>query len=178
MDNTIRGPGGAEHLGTVDRLLSRFGRITSGQKLIPEIDGLRFLAIGAVFAYHANTLAARARAEASGWVEGDDLWPWLLENSLTASLSKGFLGVDIFFAISGFILGLPFARHFRQGAPPKDRRIRVRGGRQVGGRRRSVGGQRRAVGARVWQLPATGWALADRPGRAPERRPTALSRRP
>ena len=118
MDNTIECRGGAEHHGAVDRLLSRFGRITSGQKLIPEIDGLRFLAIAAVFAYHANTLAARARAGASGWVEGEDLLPWLLESPLTACLTKGFLGVDIFFAISGFILGLPFARHYRQGAPP------------------------------------------------------------
>jgi peptidoglycan/LPS O-acetylase OafA/YrhL len=118
MDSATECPGGLKRAGALDGLLSRFGRITSGQKLIPEIDGLRFLAIGAVFAYHANTLAARARAEGSGWIEGEDLMPWIRESPLMACLAKGYLGVDVFFAISGFILGIPFARHYRQGSAP------------------------------------------------------------
>jgi peptidoglycan/LPS O-acetylase OafA/YrhL len=118
MDTAIDSPGGPTREGAASRLLSRFGRITSGQKLIPEIDGLRFLAIGAVFAYHANTLAARARADRFDWSEGGDLTRWVCEDPMTACFAKGYLGVDVFFAISGFILGLPFARHYRQGSAP------------------------------------------------------------
>ena len=109
-----------QRAGWADVVLVRLSRVTSGQKLIPEIDGLRFVAIASVFAYHSNTLAVRERALLSGWQDPERLAAWFDESWLTASLAKGYLGVDLFFAISGFILGLPFARHFREGTPPVD----------------------------------------------------------
>ncbi|ANH80450.1 hypothetical protein A8C56_05100 [Niabella ginsenosidivorans] len=79
-------------------------RVTSGGKFINEIDGLRFVAIIPVLIQHMterferNTSINFAKPE-----EG---------NFLSFLASRGFLGVYIFFVISGFILALPFASHY------------------------------------------------------------------
>lgn len=83
--------------------VSRFlSRKTTGSSLIPEIDGFRFFAIGTVLLYHLNTHLKRVYSPnvEVGYLEG-----WL--NNI---VSRGSVGVDVFFAISGFILALPFAR--------------------------------------------------------------------
>ncbi|MBS1737746.1 MAG: acyltransferase [Bacteroidetes bacterium] len=76
--------------------LNRFRRITSSGLYIPEIDGLRFLAVAWIFLYHFNGYLAISRS--------------FHEDSLTQTFFyNGYRGVELFFVISGFILSLPFA---------------------------------------------------------------------
>jgi peptidoglycan/LPS O-acetylase OafA/YrhL len=74
-------------------------RVTSGGKFIPEIDGLRFVAIASVVISHVQSLLVERSSIASngGW--------------LFRAVDHGWRGVDLFFVISGFILALPFAVH-------------------------------------------------------------------
>jgi peptidoglycan/LPS O-acetylase OafA/YrhL len=85
-------------------LLGQLSRITSpGRGFIPQIDGLRFIAIMAVIAFHVRAICSfHLHASPDGTtIEGDPV------NDI---FSTGHLGVQLFFAISGFILSLPFAR--------------------------------------------------------------------
>jgi peptidoglycan/LPS O-acetylase OafA/YrhL len=88
----------------------RFSRITSGGNFIPEIDGLRFLAISSVLLFHASYALLRAYS----W----NLGP--VERVVSNLFARGALGVELFFVISGFILAVPFARHFVEGGKPVD----------------------------------------------------------
>jgi peptidoglycan/LPS O-acetylase OafA/YrhL len=76
----------------------QFRRITTQGRFIPEIDGLRFVAITSVVLFHIY-----ANFE-SGFIRPS----WTFDPDLPKR------GVELFFAISGFILGVPFARHFLQ----------------------------------------------------------------
>lgn len=81
-------------------------RVTSGGKFINEVDGLRFVAIIPVLIQH---MAER--------FERNTLINFSIppsENFSAFLASRGFLGVYIFFVISGFILALPFAAHYLQ----------------------------------------------------------------
>ena len=88
-------------------------RETSGGKLIPQIDGLRFFAIGAVLLFHTNGYVAERITKAGG--EGGEPLGRLSGSLLHTLLSQGFFGVHLFFAISGFILAMPFASHYLAG---------------------------------------------------------------
>ena len=91
---------------------SQLSRITTpGRVFIPQVDGLRFIAIMAVVAFHVRAIGSfHLRASPNGTcVEGD------LVNDV---FSTGHLGVQLFFAISGFILSLPFARCWLGGQKP------------------------------------------------------------
>jgi len=91
------------------KLLSQLSRITTpGRAFIPQIDGLRFIAIMSVIAFHVRAICSfHLRASAEGTtIEGDPV------NDI---FSIGHLGVQLFFAISGFILCLPFARCWLAG---------------------------------------------------------------
>ena len=90
------------------KILAPFTRITSGRALIPEIDGLRFFAIITVVLYHLNTQLLRASSTIDAGQSSDSLWGMVV--------SRLGLGVQVFFAISGFVLALPFARHHLQGS--------------------------------------------------------------
>jgi peptidoglycan/LPS O-acetylase OafA/YrhL len=96
-----------------ERILSRFSRITSSGRFVPEIDGLRFVAIASVAAYHLNQAAVAAAVRAGMVVR--ETWG---ENPLSVFLGHGDIGVPLFFVISGFILGLPFAQQRLQGGKP------------------------------------------------------------
>ncbi len=94
-------------------ILTRFlSRRTSGGKLIPEIDGLRSIAIMSVVFFHA---AANFGYYTDSATDGTSLDTWLIR-----LLDTGEYGVPLFFAISGFILAVPFARHhlFGDRRPP------------------------------------------------------------
>jgi peptidoglycan/LPS O-acetylase OafA/YrhL len=82
-------------------------RITSGSSWIPEIDGLRFIAIALVVLFH---LAAQVSAKSQVAFTTHDWYAGLF-----AFFGRGDIGVRIFFVISGFILGRPFARHYLLG---------------------------------------------------------------
>ncbi|MCU1336933.1 MAG: acyltransferase 3 [Bryobacterales bacterium] len=73
---------------------------------MPEIDGLRFIAVTSVVLYH---LAVFVQAGRAGGDPAD--WMWRIA-------AHGYRGVNLFYVISGFILGLPFAAHHLQGKPP------------------------------------------------------------
>lgn len=81
-------------------LLARYlSRRTSGRKVIPEIDGLRSVAIVSVLLFHAAwTFRENLGKQAGG--------PSAV---IDAVLDTGEYGVPVFFVISGFILALPFA---------------------------------------------------------------------
>jgi peptidoglycan/LPS O-acetylase OafA/YrhL len=90
--------------------LKGFTRITSGRKLIPEIDGLRFAALGFVFLLHLDhQVVPRSQAP---------LEPSPDTSVFSRLLESGEYGVQLFFAISGFILALPFASSRIEGVPP------------------------------------------------------------
>ena len=84
-----------------------FRRITSGASWIPQIDGLRFIAIFSVLLFHflveilhRGTLVLTPSARAMG---------------LVRIISNGDRGVWLFFVISGYILARPFLRQHRLG---------------------------------------------------------------
>ena len=80
--------------------LDRLGRIvTPGRRLIPQIDGLRFVAISTVFYYH---IAHRLVLSGAGTDKPG--------RSLDFLMNSGMYGVELFFVISGFVLALPFVR--------------------------------------------------------------------
>jgi peptidoglycan/LPS O-acetylase OafA/YrhL len=82
-------------------------RVTSSGRFIAEIDALRFFAIAGVVVHHvAGGLGEARRATITP-----------AETSLVHTLGYGAFGVPLFFAISGFILSLPFIEHFRLGGP-------------------------------------------------------------
>jgi peptidoglycan/LPS O-acetylase OafA/YrhL len=79
----------------------QFRRITTQKRFIPQIDGLRFVAISSVVFFHIYAA-----------LEIGAIPPPIAFNT---DLAKR--GVELFFAISGFILGVPFASHFLRNAP-------------------------------------------------------------
>ena len=85
-----------------DGLLRHFTRITTSTSYLPEIDGLRFLAILGVMLFHLPVALRYAPLPgfAKAWV------------------TAGQLGVQLFFIISGFVLALPFARRAILGGRP------------------------------------------------------------
>jgi len=85
-----------------DKLFQLFRRRTSSVAFIPEIDGLRFLAIFLVIINHIQSqyLLRSVSPVNSSW------WAGVLKPLLNTAE----IGVFLFFAISGFILMLPFAR--------------------------------------------------------------------
>jgi peptidoglycan/LPS O-acetylase OafA/YrhL len=86
----------------------RFSRITSGGNFIPEIDGLRFLAISSVLLFHASYALLKAYNRELGPVG----------RVVSNLFARGSLGVELFFVISGFILAVPFIRQFVEGGRP------------------------------------------------------------
>jgi peptidoglycan/LPS O-acetylase OafA/YrhL len=91
------------------RIHDSLARITSGQQLIPVIDGLRFVAILAVVMNHLMGYVT-----AKSPMHFTDAWP---DRWLEAALNRGWFGVDLFFVISGFVISLPFASHHIEGRP-------------------------------------------------------------
>lgn len=86
--------------------IQSFRRVTSSNNFIPEIDGLRFIAIITVVFLHTNTNFLRVY---------ENIVPADYSNSFIFHLlDSGSVGVDVFFSISGFILGLPFAKYYLQ----------------------------------------------------------------
>lgn len=92
-----------------ESIFSRLRRTTSSNLFIPEIDGLRFLAITLVVFLHINLFVLDKTTFALNFNSFDN---WLIH-----ILNNGSRGVNLFFVISGFILALPFAKHFFTNSP-------------------------------------------------------------
>lgn len=93
---------------TSTRFLDRLRRVTTSGRYIPEIDGLRFIAIASVFLLHLATHFDRIAGPSAG---ARDSWLW-------RGFQTGGAGVLVFFSISGFILALPFIAAAERSARP------------------------------------------------------------
>jgi len=81
-----------------------FSRVTTSGIFVPNFDGLRFIAIALVVLFHV-------------WQEARHMpGPAVPPTALFSVVSVGWVGVTLFFAISGFVLALPFANHYLNGA--------------------------------------------------------------
>lgn len=91
--------------------LEKFRRVTSSTNYLPEIDGLRFLAIFMVVVWMHTTHFIDEKFFDNQLIT-DAYW--------RNFVMEGGYGVAIFFIISGFILSLPFAKiHFDKSADKK-----------------------------------------------------------
>ncbi len=90
----------------------RLQRMTSGSRWMPEIDGLRFIAIFSVLLTHV--LGQMVHRGAPG-VPADPSSSHLVQ--VLFHLGEG---VTLFFMISGYILGRPFVRQHVDGGKPVD----------------------------------------------------------
>jgi len=83
--------------------LNHLSRITTSGRYIPEIDGLRFIAVSWVVLYHSYLyIAVQSTNAYSNYIIGHSFIDRLLKN--------GGKGVSIFFIISGFMIALPFVQ--------------------------------------------------------------------
>jgi len=101
-------------------LAGKLSRVTSTGELIPEVDGLRFIAISAVLFHHLMAMflsgsgrSPEVRTYAEWFAAADQSW-------LVIPAYCGHFGVNLFFVISGFILALPFARRAFNGQAAPD----------------------------------------------------------
>lgn len=95
------------------KFLEKFRRVTSSGGFIAEVDGLRFLAIILVVLYHIRGVFLDYSEKNIEHYNGS-----FKESFLYPIFYNGNQGVEIFFAISGFILALPFIQQFRYGGRP------------------------------------------------------------
>ncbi|MFT7156873.1 MAG: peptidoglycan/LPS O-acetylase OafA/YrhL [Parvicella sp.] len=86
----------------LSQLYNSLARNPQSVRFMPFIDGLRFLAIIPVIFQHANERLLKYNSNIN------DLSGW--EAQLSFLISRGTIGVFIFFAVSGFVLTLPFAK--------------------------------------------------------------------
>lgn len=86
-------------------LANKFRRITSNQKYIPEIDGIRFLSLSLVALFHIRGYFLEKTSIKFRDSPSDYYW-------FNRFFDNADRSVPLFFAISGFILCMPFANHF------------------------------------------------------------------
>jgi peptidoglycan/LPS O-acetylase OafA/YrhL len=83
-------------------MLRSLRRITTSGKYVPEIDGLRFVAIASVVLYHIERMTEIHYGTGPAGTK--------LTSIIMAPIFHGGTGVSVFFVISGMVLGLPFVR--------------------------------------------------------------------
>lgn len=93
------GSGSGPRAGPLARLVARLTRVTSTGTYIPALDGLRWLAMALVFLQHFQLAIVSTTRE-----RGISPDPGL------RTLYDVRVGVELFFVISGFILGVPFVK--------------------------------------------------------------------
>lgn len=104
------------------RFLDDLDRRTSSGRYIPQLDGIRGVAIAMVLLFHTqailNVVSGVSRiVPPFGRISripggGGEIDP------LSRVVLQGFLGIDLFFVASGFVLALPFLAHRLEGARP------------------------------------------------------------
>ena len=100
----------------MNKILNLLSRKTDPKrKFIPEIDGLRFFAIFTVMIFHFITSYNESIFEYSNNKNLINNWVYFLQSSSNPFqfdwiYKRLDLGVKVFFAISGFILSIPFIK--------------------------------------------------------------------
>ena len=92
-------------------IFSKLKRITSNQLYIPEIDGIRFVAVALVIIYHVYMYFISHSTVRGVETHSADY------RILATFLENCDRGVDMFFVLSGFVLCLPFAHHYLKEGP-------------------------------------------------------------
>ncbi len=87
-----------------------FKRIISQGTFIPELDGLRFIAIASVVFFHIHAFLFKKDLHSYTTTFHWDFFQRII--------SHGDLGVPLFFVISGFILARPFANMYMKNGKP------------------------------------------------------------
>jgi len=87
-----------------------YTRLTTSKSFIPEIDGLRFVALAAVFMCHLPTTLLKHGSMSYQRSP--------LDKEVVGWMIFGGFGVQLFFMISGFVLALPFVRYHLGEGPP------------------------------------------------------------
>jgi len=87
----------------------KFRRVTASTSYLPEIDGLRFLAVFWVAIIMHTTHYLDEKFYTNQLIK-EGPWKWVV--------LEGTHGMFLFFMISGFILSLPFARAYLKGDEP------------------------------------------------------------
>ena len=101
---------------------TRLCRVTSSGEVIPELDGIRSLALLIVVSHHILAMYL-VESERFGKVVLPRDWyllaprDWFINFCLHLNFA-----IPVLFALSGFILALPFARRYRAGLPPPNLR--------------------------------------------------------
>lgn len=92
------------------RLLAHLGHSTGSGDVMEGIDGIRAIAVILVVVFHIYAFGSGSPAV---FLAGLDLRPWL---------ATGFVGVDLFFVLSGFLLMFPWTKnHYKGNAVPSTR---------------------------------------------------------
>jgi peptidoglycan/LPS O-acetylase OafA/YrhL len=101
-----------------DWLAQRLSRVTSTGTMIPEVDGLRFLAIAAVLFHHLVSIYLPATGRVEKIATTADWFGAAGESWFIKAAYCGHFGVNLFFVISGFILAIPFVKRALANQPP------------------------------------------------------------
>lgn len=92
------------------RFLAWLRKPVAGGQLVPQMEGLRFVALWVVFFLHFDQVIITPLAP--------DAQAAAMSTLLSRLCGVGDFGVQLFFAISGFVLALPFARWRLLGGKP------------------------------------------------------------
>lgn len=99
------------------RLIAPFQRVTASGRFIPEVDGLRGIAIGAVLLHHLTAVYLVSTQRLGPMKQPMDWNDVVPQSLLVAAGYAAHYGVQLFFVISGFVLALPYVEHYRSGRP-------------------------------------------------------------
>jgi peptidoglycan/LPS O-acetylase OafA/YrhL len=102
------------------QITKSFARVTSSIAYIPQIDGLRAIAMLMVLVHHVVSIYLEDTHRLGTQHLPDDWNKIALLSPLVNWILNLGIGVPIFCVISGFVLTIPFARNYNRGtAPPK-----------------------------------------------------------
>jgi len=111
----------------LDALAGRLSRVTSSEHLIPEVDGLRLMALMLVILHHSVAIYLET-AQPLGPLRLPEEWSRAGHaNRFFVLVSHLGFAIPMFFVLSGFVLSLPYLRAVRDGrARPSLKRFFLR----------------------------------------------------